>query len=378
MYLYSLTFLTFFIASSTGVAGAQNLSYSIQDTYNGADFLGSKFNFFSAPDPTNGFVEYVNEAKAKEKGLAKVLDGGVFLGVDNTTKLPEKGRAAVRLESVKKYNKGLFIADIAHMPSGSCGVWPALWTFGPDWPNAGEIDIVEGANLDTTNSMTLHTSAGCVMSSGALAATSSLKNTDCNANSAKNGCTTKATGKDTFGAGFNAKKGGMYAMEWTATDIKVWHFARDSIPSNMKSSDPDPSKWGLPSASFTGPGCDIEKHFKDHSIIINTTFCGDLVDAVWSQSECGAKAPTCKDYVTNNPQDFQQSHWLINNIKVFQASGSGTTPDKTVPVPKVVPPISPKKPEEAPIQKPVEAPVKKPKEAPVKKPEDDEEEEDDD
>ncbi|RKF65684.1 Endo-1,3-beta-glucanase [Erysiphe neolycopersici] len=341
MFFTSLSFLIFFIASTTGVVAAKNqsLSYSLLDNYIGADFLGSKFNFFSDPDPTLGFVEYVNGAKAKEKGLAKMLDGGVFLGVDNTTKLPEKGRASVRIESVKKYNKGLFIADIAHMPSGSCGVWPALWTFGPGWPNTGEIDIMEGANLDTTNTMTLHTSAGCVMSSGALAETSSLQTTDCNANNAKNGCSTKSTSRDTFGAGFNAKKGGVYAMEWTETDIKIWNFARDDIPSDVKSSNPDPSKWGFPAASFTGPGCDIEKHFQDHSIVINTTFCGEFVDPGWSASECGVKAPTCKDYVSNNPQDFQQSHWLINSIKVFQASKSGSTPDKTVPEPKIIPPL---------------------------------------
>ncbi|KAI6249216.1 Endo-1,3(4)-beta-glucanase [Erysiphe necator] len=308
MHSFDVSSILFFIFSAAGLSSAKNLSYSLQDNYKPADFLGSKFNFFSAPDPTNGFVEYVNAASAKEKGLAKVLDGSLFLGVDNTTKQPAKGRPAVRLESTKKYNQGLFIADIEHMPGGSCGVWPALWTFGPDWPNSGEIDIVEGANLDTTNSMTLHTSAGCVMSSGALSATSTLASTDCNLNNAKNGCSIKAADTDSFGAGFNSKKGGMYAMEWTTTDIKVWHFARNEIPSNMKSSQPDPSKWGLPSASFTGPNCDIEKHFKDHSIIINTTFCGDLVDAVWNESACAAKAPTCQEYVTNNPQDFQQSH----------------------------------------------------------------------
>ncbi|RKF65715.1 putative endo-beta-glucanase [Erysiphe neolycopersici] len=74
--------------------------------------------------------------------------------------------------------------------------------------------------------MTLHTSAECVRFLATRTTSSSLKkNTDCNANSAKSGCTTKSTGKkikiiNNFGAGFNApKKDGMYAMEWTATDI---------------------------------------------------------------------------------------------------------------------------------------------------------------
>ena len=48
---------------------------------------------------------------------------------------------SVRITSNKSYNSGLFIADFFSMPHG-CSVWPAYWTVGPDWPNAGEIDII--------------------------------------------------------------------------------------------------------------------------------------------------------------------------------------------------------------------------------------------
>lgn len=37
----------------------------------------------------------------------------------------------------KLIGKGVFIADIAHMPGGACGSWPAFWMFGPNWPNSG-------------------------------------------------------------------------------------------------------------------------------------------------------------------------------------------------------------------------------------------------
>jgi hypothetical protein len=33
----------------------------------------------------------------------------------------------------------------------------AVWTLGPNWPNNGEIDIMEGVNLLTKNAATLHT-----------------------------------------------------------------------------------------------------------------------------------------------------------------------------------------------------------------------------
>jgi hypothetical protein len=29
------------------------------------------------------------------------------------------------------------------------GTWPAYWLCGPNWPQGGEIDIIEGVNLDT-------------------------------------------------------------------------------------------------------------------------------------------------------------------------------------------------------------------------------------
>ncbi len=55
----------------------------------------------------------------------------------------------MRITTTKTYNGGLFIADFERMPFG-CSLWPAYWSVGPNWPNGGEIDILEGANLQTT------------------------------------------------------------------------------------------------------------------------------------------------------------------------------------------------------------------------------------
>lgn len=61
--------------------------------------------------------------------------------------------------------------DIRHMPQG-CSTWPAAWeTLESDWPNSGEVDVVEGVNDVVPNQSTLHTSAGCTMPASGLAMT---------------------------------------------------------------------------------------------------------------------------------------------------------------------------------------------------------------
>ena len=54
----------------------------------------------------------------------------------------EKGpRDSVRLEGKTRYDRGLFILDLRHLPTG-CGVWPAFWLTDEDvWPDHGEIDV---------------------------------------------------------------------------------------------------------------------------------------------------------------------------------------------------------------------------------------------
>lgn len=64
-------------------------------------------------------------------------------------------------------------------------------------------------------------------------------------------------------------------MEWTSSYICVWFFPRNAIPNNIKTNTPDPSTWGKPQANFQG-NCDFGSKFRDHSIVIDTTFCGDV------------------------------------------------------------------------------------------------------
>ncbi|CZR53905.1 related to mixed-linked glucanase precursor MLG1 [Phialocephala subalpina] len=301
---------------------ANAASYTIVDTYDKSNFF-TDFNFFSSTDPTHGFVTYSSAITANSSGLAGYVDGGVFLGVDHTSTNPTGGRGSTRVTSNKAYTHGLFIADIAHMPGSICGVWPSLWTFGGNWPTQGEIDIIEGVNDATTNTVTLHTSSGCTMTSTGSLPTSNLTGTNCNAGNGNDGCGFQTTSTTGYGTGFNAQGGGVYAMEWTSSSIKVWNFARTAIPANIASGSPDPTTWGTPTSAFgsgSNGGCNIDQHFTQHNIVFDTTFCGDWAGNVWTESAtCSKLAPTCAGYVAANPSAFAEAYWLINSVKVYQA-----------------------------------------------------------
>ena len=48
------------------------------------------------------------------------------------------------------------------MPVGP-GTWPAYWLCGDNWPNNGEIDILEGVDGNRANNQALHTNENCYM-----------------------------------------------------------------------------------------------------------------------------------------------------------------------------------------------------------------------
>ncbi|KAI1415916.1 glycoside hydrolase family 16 protein [Hypoxylon sp. FL1857] len=299
------------------LGAAAQAAYTIQDSYDNTNFFDG-FEFFDLPDPTNGFVKYLGATEANALGLAGYANGGVYMGVDYNTTNPTGGRSSVRVNSKKTYNEALIIADIAHQPAAVCGSWPAFWTVGQNWPYNGEIDIIEGVNLATNTTYTLHTGPSCTFSQG-----------DCNAPGTGNlGCGISSGDDQTLADGFNQIGGGIFALEWTSSAINIFFFPRTGdIPQDIAAGQPDPSTWGSPQTSFSGSGCDIPSHFKDHQIVFDTTFCGDWAGQVFSSDPvCGAKAATCQDYVSNNPSDFKDSYWLINSVKVYSDSAAnGTT-----------------------------------------------------
>jgi hypothetical protein len=211
------------------------------------------------------------------------------------------------------------------MPEG-CSTWPSFWLLGEkSWPEGGEVDIVEGVNNQPNNQMTLHTASVCDFTNFAPdeAATFGSHKNCLSPDGDNSGCGSVMKNKrNSFGPGFNAQGGGVYATLWNDEGLKIWFFTRSAIPADITSSKPDPTTWGKPDMNRPfGAHCGKER-FSKMKFIINTALCGDFA-AVPALFNGVAKCPgKCEDFVRNNPGAFTNAFWSINSIKVFQASGA--------------------------------------------------------
>ena len=205
---------------------------------------------------------------------------------------PEGPRNSVRLEGRRRFNRGLFIIDLRHMPAG-CGTWPAFWlTDEANWPVNGEIDIVEGVNYQDTAKTALHTTKVCQMDDVPEGSKTGSWDTSVGIPNAKTGipdmtfrwaqncfvydphqwinqgCVAtdlKLKGRS-LGMPLNENGGGVYALEWDPVNrhIRTWIFSpHGRVPSNLRdalrtatSADiwsrvaPDTNQWGLPYGHF--------------------------------------------------------------------------------------------------------------------------------
>ena len=203
---------------------------------------------------------------------------------------PKGPRESIRLEGKRRFNRGLFIIDVHHMPTG-CGVWPAFWLTDEDnWPVNGEIDIVEGVNFQSMAKTALHSTKGCSMDDVPIGVKTGIWDsaigipdkktgipdmsirsaTDCFVYNTKQwlnqGCVAVETEGGTLGEPFNTNGGGVYVLEWDPINrhIRSWVFTpQNKIPDNLKDAIstashpneedrvmPDPQSWPLPFGYF--------------------------------------------------------------------------------------------------------------------------------
>ncbi|KAJ7683788.1 glycoside hydrolase family 16 protein [Mycena rosella] len=313
--MHSASFLALSFASS-----ALGATYQMSENIVGAGFYNS-FNFETAPDPTHGRVNYVDQATATNTNLTFAAGNTFVLRADDKTVLDPNGagRNSVRISSKNAYTTHVAVFDMAHIPVG-CGTWPAVWETGGSWPYGGETDIFEAVNGQGTNQATLHTSPGCTMPASR-SETGTPVQLDCDTSVNGNaGCGVTFAQGTSNGPAFNDNGGGWYAMERTNAAISVWFWSHSdpSVPADVRAggSTVSTDAWGLPSATFPNTSCDIASHFVAHNIIINLTLCGDWAGeaSVYASSGCPS---TCNDFVNNNPAAFTDAFFEFNSINVY-------------------------------------------------------------
>jgi hypothetical protein len=120
--------------------------------------------------------------------------------------------------------------------------------------------------------LSAHTADGCYQDGSEAGLFTGLeRNSDCGIGTDNIGCGFNPPAYDTtsYGDGFNAVNGGVYAMLWDSDRIRIWHFPRGGVPEDIEAKDPQPQEWGLPQAVFGGSSCDVDSYFKNMNIVIN-------------------------------------------------------------------------------------------------------------
>jgi len=331
--MFSSLFTTAMLGLPLAVQAA---TYTIAQNHSGANFFDG-WVFTEGIDATTvGNVLYQSQAAALQQQLAYVDSAGhAIIKVDNTTvgAGDTYGRASIKINSTATFGKGsLVIMDASHMPFG-CSVWPAYWSQGSpadEWPKFGEIDIVENVNQATVNQMALHTTQGCTLATDAQL-TGKIVSNDCfNGTNGNQGCIVQGASASTYGAGFAAAGGGVYALEWSSegNGIRIWFFQRGSIPADVSGSSPNPNSWGTPTAAWPESGCNSSQFFGPQTLILDITLCGNFAGAATIfQATCSG---VCTDLI-KTPSNYNDAYFDISYIRIFSdgTAGSNTGPTLT-------------------------------------------------
>lgn len=243
-------------------------------------------------------------------------------------------------------------APKAHTRGPVCPITPSSCghRVGPNWPTSGEIDIIEGVDLQDAVSTTLHTDAGCDQSGEDLALFSGSWAPGADGTSAADNCDVNAAGQysnqgcgivgsaGSMGASFNAGGGGTYATEWVpGSHVAMWFWASGAEPASDAGGPtgalPAPSSWGKPYAYFTlssassddgsvGEGACPSSHFANQSLVFDLTFCGDWDGATYGPN-CAAEMAangwpaSCADFVNGYPDAFEEAYWEVDRVAVY-------------------------------------------------------------
>lgn len=410
--LLAIAFVAFILVTALLLLGIQFVGppnqpvgpYRLLERQEGDEFFDF-YNFYEGRDSvgSNGFNTYVSEERALELEIVNVtmeediLDAMIanitesrhrtntsttnhdddddfvqenqtitpmkpFVYMSSASSSKDNPRESIRLEGKRRFNRGLFVIDLRHMPAG-CGVWPAFWlTDEANWPVNGEIDIVEGVNFQSVAKTALHSTNGCTMDDVPVGVMTGKWDTaigipdrktgipdmtirhatDCFVYNPKQwlnqGCVAVDNGVGTLGVPLNKKGGGVYVLEWDPINrhMRSWVFTpHGKVPKNLMQAiatasqpneedrvSPDPDLWPLPYGYFAigdETSCQA-KHFKNMRLVFNLAFCGSVAGNRY-QLDCPIQAKkykTCNDWVGAEPEELMEAYWKVRGVYVYE------------------------------------------------------------
>ncbi|GAA5834858.1 hypothetical protein JCM5353_004902 [Sporobolomyces roseus] len=308
------------ITSTLSLIPSTQAAYSLKTQYAGDNFFDGWSFWGNRDNLTNGAVNYVSEAQSQDLAYLNSA-GNAIIKVDNSSTVAYGGlRDSVRITTNDAYGIGsLFVFDALHTPYG-CSVWSSMWSHAREWPSGGEIDIMEGVNLQTVNQVALHTVTGCYAESTEPSTSPNglLASTNCDHSvNANQGCTFTDTRNVSYGAALAENGGGIFAAELSSDAISVWFFPRAQIPSDLRdsSSSPDPTGWGAPTAYYPQSTCNINQFFAAQQLTINIALCGD-----WA-GQPGVFNPTCSGVCTDmvmDPRNYDTAYFEIASVRIYE------------------------------------------------------------
>ncbi|KAI9207508.1 concanavalin A-like lectin/glucanase domain-containing protein [Polychytrium aggregatum] len=308
---------------------AVSAGYSLIQDFGVAGAFYDNFNFQNT-GRTSGFANYVDRATAEASHLINSsASNGTLLTVDSTNVFSPNstGRPSIRLESKNLYGWGLYIFDVAHVPSG-CGVWPAMWFKKADSNDTiiAEIDVMETINLRQKSEHNLFSGKGCYASPDRQQLGTAM-GTDCDATKPRvqgtvYGCENEGDpNAGGIGPAFNANGGGVYAMNLDARALNLYFFPRSSVPADIAAGTPNPGSWTVePTINFPFDCCSPD-YFDKMTMVINTNFCGSWIALGTDQATCPmmtADPAACSAYVGANPSSLGEAYWQFNSIKYYK------------------------------------------------------------
>lgn len=320
------------------------------------DFLTSDYN--------HGAALYLERDAARRAQVTEahrthaILRTGARAGNDDWPK-----RQSAKIQTKKSWKYFLMMMRYSNVPWG-CGVWPALWTHasGVPWPNGGELDVLEYAN-DAPQQTSFHTGDAntCRLDPGVVNACRAMPDT----NGMGYDCTTRYP--DKLGCAPNtlpllpgelwAREGGVVAVQWTESFVKVFHIPEAELPEGIDGDAPDPNSWGRWLVSFypfaaseaRAPGsCPSPQDvMAPQQLVLNINMCGDWAGKIWNisgscvnvhgpayPSECRAVDPLkeydpqhdcCTQFIYDKEDKYgaeaylrERAYFNVSWIKVFQ------------------------------------------------------------